>query len=141
MEARIVDVLEQLVVGAVAVTERAIAAAGTELTFMQWRVLLVVGGHPEGATVGEIAERIGAGGSPTSRLISRLKRRGVVMAQRDAVDGRVTRIKLTDSGRELRLRVLEYRRHDLESLALAQQLTPREVAAVRRLAQALAVFA
>ncbi len=133
--------MEQLVVGAVAVTERAIAAAGTELTFVQWRVLLIVGGHPEGATVGEIAARIGAGVSPTSRLISRLKRRGVVFAKRDAVDRRVARIQLTDSGRVLRRRVLEHRRRDLESLALAKQLTVADVEAVERLVQALAVFA
>ena len=78
-----IDLLERLVVGSVAITERAIAAAGTDLTFVQWRVLLIVGEQPAGATVGEIAGRIGARGSPASRLISRLKGRGVVRAERD----------------------------------------------------------
>ena len=89
------DLLERLVVGSVAITERAIAAAGTNLTFVQWRVLLIVGEQPEGATVGEIAARIGARGSPASRLISRLKERGVVVAERDAADRRVSHIRLT----------------------------------------------
>ncbi len=84
--------LERLVMGSVAITERAIAASGTDLTFVQWRVLLVVGDHDEGATIGEIASRIGAHASPASRLISRLRNRGVVATTKDDDDGRVTRV-------------------------------------------------
>jgi DNA-binding MarR family transcriptional regulator len=135
-----VDLVERLVVGSVALTERAIAAAGTNLTFVQWRVLLIVGEHPEGATVGEIATRIGARGSPASRLISRLKERGVVFAERDAADRRVAHIRLSDSGRELRSRVLDHRRRDLESLARGLSLTAADDETIRRLAQALDVF-
>lgn len=135
-----VDLLERLVVGSVAITERAIAAAGTNLTFVQWRVLLIVGEHPEGATVGEIAGRIGAHGSPASRLISRLKQRGVVVAERDAVDRRVSHIRLTERGRELRSRVLEHRRRDLETLAWSLSLTAADGETIRLLARALEVF-
>lgn len=127
-------------VGSVAITERAIAAAGTNLTFVQWRVLLIVGEHPEGATVGDIAARIGSRGSPASRLISRLKQRGVVVAERDAADGRVSHIRLSEAGRELRSRVIEHRRRDLESLAWALSLTAVDDETVRLLARALEVF-
>ena len=44
----LIGVLERLVVGSVAITARAIAAADAELTFMQWRVLLVVGEGEDG---------------------------------------------------------------------------------------------
>ena len=134
------DLLERLVVGSVAMTERAIATAGTNLTFVQWRVLLIVGEHPDGATVGEGAARIGARGSPASRLISRLKQRGVVFSERDAVDRRVAHIRLSERGRELRRRVLEHRRRDLESLAEVISLTAADDASLRRLAQAFEAF-
>lgn len=131
-----IGLLERLVVGSVAITERAIAAAGTNLTFVQWRVLLIVGEHPSGATVSEVAARIGARGSPASRLISRLKVRGVVFSERDPVDHRVVHIRLSESGRELRRRVLEHRRHDLESLAGPLLLTPTADENLRLLARA-----
>ena len=137
----LIRALERLAVGSVAVTERAIAAAGTDLTFVQWRVLLIVGEQDGGVRVGEIAERIGAHASPTSRLISRLKSRGVVMTEKDELDGRATRVRLTTVGRALRGRVLELRRHDLATLAPKLALTPREVAAIGEVARVLEWFA
>jgi DNA-binding MarR family transcriptional regulator len=131
-----IDLLERFVVGSVAITERAIAAAGTNLTFVQWRVLLIVGEHSAGATVSEVAARIGARGSPASRLISRLKERGVVFSERDAVDRRVVHVRLSERGRELRRRVLEHRRQDLESLAGPIPLPPAADENLRRLARA-----
>jgi DNA-binding MarR family transcriptional regulator len=135
-----IDLLERLVVGSVAITERAIAAAGTNLTFVQWRVLLIVGEHPSGATVSEVAARIGARGSPASRLISRLKDRGVVFSERDPVDRRVVHIRLSERGRALRRRVLEHRRRDLESLAGPISFTPTTNEDLRRLARAFEAF-
>jgi DNA-binding MarR family transcriptional regulator len=135
-----IDILERLVVGSVAITERAIAAAGTNLTFVQWRVLLIVGEHPGGATVGEIAARIGARGSPASRLISRLKQRGVVVAERDSADRRVAHIRLSERGRELRTRVLDLRRRELENLAGRLALADAGQEAIRSLAQALEAY-
>jgi DNA-binding MarR family transcriptional regulator len=136
-----VELLERVVVASVAITERAIAAAGTDLTFVQWRVLLIVGEHPAGATVGDIAGRIGAHESPASRLIARLKARGVVRAERDLDDRRVVRIQLTDSGRALRARVLEQRRRDLAVLAATASLTAADLTTIRKLARAAAAFA
>ena len=129
---RSIRALERLAVGSVAITERAIASAGTDLTFVQWRVLLIVGEQDGGVRVGEIAERIGAHASPTSRLISRLKSRGVVMTEKDELDGRATRVRLTTVGRALRGRVLEHRRQDLATLAPKLELTPRRGRGDRR---------
>ncbi len=131
----VVEALETLAMGFVAITERAIAAAGTDLTFVQWRVLLIVGSEEDGATVGEVAERLGAHASPASRLVSRLRRRGVVKAARDPSDRRVTRLTLTPVGRDLRQRVLDGRRRELTLLAADARLTAQEGAAIGRLAR------
>ena len=110
--------LERIVRGAVAITDRAIAAAGADLTFVQWRVLLIVGERDEGVSVSEIAFRIGGHASPASRLVSRLKRRGIVVTEKGEPDGRVTTVRLTPTGAALRARVLDHRRRELARLLL-----------------------
>jgi len=135
MDALLVDALETVAMGSVAITERAIAAAGTDLTFVQWRVLLIVGSQERGATVGEIAERLGAHASPASRLVSRLRRRGVVEATIDPADRRVTRLTLTPAGRDLRQRVLDGRRKELAILVADARLTAQDRASIDRLAR------
>jgi len=141
MNEDLVGVLERLVVGSVAITARAIAAADAELTFMQWRVLLVVGERGEGRAVGEIATRIGAHASPASRVVSRLKRRGLVSADKGDVDKRVICVRLTAAGRDLRARVLDLRGRDLADVLEAVSMTPEESEALLRLAQAFEPFA
>jgi len=137
----LVGVLERLVVGSVAITARAIAAADAELTFMQWRVLLVVGERDEGQAVGEIAARIGAHASPASRVVSRLKRRGLVSTDKGDLDKRVVCVRLTDAGRDLRARVLELRRQDIARVIAAASTTPKEAKAIAKLARSFEPFA
>jgi len=137
----LVGVLERLVVGSVAITARAIAAADAELTFMQWRVLLIVGERDEGQAVGEIALRIGAHASPASRVVSRLKHRGLVSTDRRDLDKRVVCVRLTDAGRDLRSRVLELRARDIADVLEIVSLAPEETEVVTRLARAFGPFA
>ena len=137
----LIGVLERLVVGSVAITARAIAAADAELTFMQWRVLLIVGERDEGQAVGEIAARIGAHASPASRVVSRLKRRGLVSTDKGEPDKRVVCVRLTEAGRDLRARVLALRGRDLADMLEVVSLTPEESGALARLAQAFEPFA
>ncbi len=137
----LVTILERLVVGSVAITARAIAQAGAELTFMQWRVLLVVGEHDEGAAVGEIAGRVGAHASPASRLIARLKRRGLLRTDRDSQDRRVVCVRLTEPGRELRTRVLAQRRFDLDECLRIASITTAETEGVSKVARSFEQFA
>jgi DNA-binding MarR family transcriptional regulator len=134
-------VLERLVVGSVAITARAIAAAEAELTFMQWRVLLVVGECEDGRAVGEIATRIAANASPASRVVSRLKRRGLVSTSKGEPDKRVVCVRLTAAGRDLRARVLDLRGRDLAGVLEVTSMTPEESEALARLAQAFEPFA
>jgi len=137
----LVSVLERLVVGSVAITARAIAAADADLTFMQWRVLLVVGECEDGHAFGEIATRIGAHASPASRVVSRLKRRGLVSTSKREPDKRVVCIRLTETGRNLRARVLALRGTDIADVLEIVSMTPEESKALARLAQAFEPFA
>jgi len=102
----------------VAVTTRALASTALDLTFVQWRVLVIVGEDEDGATVSEIAIRLGAEISPLSRLVGRLARRGLVATGKDERDRRVTRVNLTDAGRAIRETVLR-RRRELLAVVLA----------------------
>jgi DNA-binding MarR family transcriptional regulator len=141
MKEDLVRVLERLVVGSVAITARAIATADAELTFMQWRVLLVVGECEDGQAVGEIAARIGAHASPASRVISRLRRRGLVSTDKGDLDKRVVCVRLTAAGRALRARILALRGRDLVDVLEIVSMTPEESEALGRLAQAFEPFA
>jgi DNA-binding MarR family transcriptional regulator len=126
--------LEAVAIGSVAVTTRALATVALELTFAQWRVLAIVGERSTGATVTEIAARLGAEISPVSRLVSRLARRGLVNVRKDDRDRRVTRVTVTDAGHELRETVLERRRELLmDVLAEAGPIEPDVEAALDRI--------
>ncbi len=127
------DALESLAVGLVAVTSLALARAGVELTFAQWRVLMVVSQHDDGATVGEVATRIGSAISPASRLITRMRRRGLVVTEKDAHDHRATRVRLSDQGRAVRDRVMARRRELL--YAAVQGLEPLPPPILRQLSE------
>jgi DNA-binding MarR family transcriptional regulator len=63
-----------------------------------------------------------------------------VFSERDPVDRRVVRIRLSEPGRELRRRVLEHRRRDLEALAAPISFTPTAEEDLRRLALAFEAF-
>ena len=102
--------LEAIVYGAIAVTARALNAAGVELTLPQWRALVIVGGASSGVSISDVADRLGSELSPTSRLIGRLERRGLVTTGKTDRDRRVTRVRLTPEGWVLRGQVLERRR-------------------------------
>ncbi len=115
------DELERIVVGAVGLTTRALAQAdaGFELTFPQWRALLVLGEVADGARVGEVATRVGVTVPATSRLLRRLERRGLTTLSVDERDRRATRARLTDRGRTVRAAILAHRRAALREVASA----------------------
>lgn len=132
--------LERIVIGAVAVTTRAFSESALEITFQQWRVMVVVGESAEGATVSQVASRIGAAISPASKLVTRLKRRGLLVTSKDPADRRVTRARLTPAGIEMRDRVLEVRRVHIRRIADSLGPDTDEAAAFGRLADALVPY-
>lgn len=127
-----IEDLERIVIGAVGVTTQALeqAAPGDDLTFSQWRALLILGDAAEGCRVGEVAARVGVTLPATSRLLRRLERRDLVTLRPDETDRRATRARLTPRGREVRDAILAYRRSAL--LEIAERAgTPRARASGR----------
>ncbi len=108
-----------MTVGAVGLTTRALAhaAPSVELTFQQWRALLILGEDPNGARVGEVASRVGVTLPATSRLLRRLERRGLAVLATDDADRRATRARLTEAGASVRRDILAYRRAALRGIA------------------------
>jgi DNA-binding MarR family transcriptional regulator len=117
----LVGALERIAIGAVGVTTQALAdaAPGGELTFPQWRALLVLGEAADGARIGEVANRVGGTIPATSRLLRRLERRGLIELATDDTDRRATRARLSEAGRRVRTRILACRQTALRRVATA----------------------
>jgi DNA-binding MarR family transcriptional regulator len=111
-EPDLADHLERLFVAGVAITTRALneATPDLELTFPQWRVLLIVGESGDGATVSEVAARVGVTVPATSRQLRRLAGRGLLLIAPDQRDRRAVRARLTAEGGAVRDQILGYRR-------------------------------
>lgn len=113
------ELVERIVRAGVAITSAALAEAtpGMDLTFPQWRALLVVGDDPNGVTVSQVAGRIGVTIPATSRQLRRMERRRLVAIERDTMDRRVTRARLTPFGRSVREEILAFRRRRIADAA------------------------
>ena len=112
----LVDALETLAFGLVAITSRAVAEETShgQLTLQQWRVLVVLGAVDDGLRVSELSGRIGASGPSTSRIARRLEIRNLVATSVDPADGRAIRLHLTPTGLALRERIILRRRALIE---------------------------
>ena len=145
LEDGIDGVLERVVYGAVGITTAVLerATPDSELTFAQWRVLVVLGRHEAGLRVGEIATRIGATGSATSRLLGRMERRGLVVSGPDEQDRRAAIVRLSDAGERLRARIVQDRRDLIRQLldAHGRPLPPNLQAGLEAIAEAFARYA
>ena len=135
------DYLEQIAYASVAMTALSLVELAVEITFVQWRALVILLPNPDGLTVSEIAERLGAGLSPASRLVGRMRRRGLVATSRDPADGRIRRVALTPTGANLCRQVLARRRERLEEIARAVDADDEHTTAfLGRLARAYAPY-
>lgn len=134
---RLVDALERIVIGAVSLTTRALAEAapGADLTFPQWRAIVVLGEDDDGARVGAVALRVGTTQPATGRLLRRLERRGLVVLATDETDRRATRASLTHEGRQVRAAIIASRRAALVAIA---EMEPTDRARCDRFVEALA---
>ena len=133
------DAIEQLVFAGVALTTRALseARADLDLTLAQWRVLVVLGEEADGATISQVAGRIGVTLPATSRQLRRLQRRGLVDVRRDERDRRATRVRLTDLGQAARDDVISFRRERIAEAAASLDLDPTMASPLARIAEAL----
>ena len=136
------DLLERIVLAGVGLTSRALteATSGPDLTFPQWRVLVVLGEQDQGATLSAVAARIGVTLPATSRQLHRLQRRGLVSITPDEQDRRAARAFLTDEGCRVRLAIMRHRRARIGALVQALDLAPATLADLVRLADAFDQF-
>lgn len=135
----LIDELERIAYGTVAVTTRALAetAGPTELTFLGWRVLILLGAADEPMRLRQVAERLGASAPSASRLVRRLERRGLITTGPDSADRRGLRIGLSEAGAHLHDAVLLQRRRYLEEI-LDEPLPADVTAALATLGDRLA---
>jgi DNA-binding MarR family transcriptional regulator len=135
------DVLERLAMGVIAVTARSIATVDADLTFNQWRVLVIVGERGRGIAMSELAERTGSALSPASRVVKRMERRGWVRLTKAVDDRRVTLVHPTDAGTAVRDAVFTRRRTYLADVVSAiAPVGTDEVDVIDRIARAFAPF-
>lgn len=57
--------------------------------------------NEDGLTPSELAQRLGVQPATVSKMLSRMERSGLISGCRDATDGRITRLHLTDAGQAL----------------------------------------
>lgn len=110
LDERVITAIERVIVGGVAITARALGDETSDLTLMQWRVLVVVGEQETGLHVGMVGQRIGTTPPSASRIIRRLEDRGLIELVRDESDRRFMLVRLTRKGRALRATLVDRRR-------------------------------
>ncbi len=133
---RVITAIERVIVGGVAITARALGDETSDLTLMQWRVLVVVGEQETGLHVGMVGQRIGTTPPSASRIIRRLEDRGLIELVRDESDRRFMLVRLTRQGRALRATLIERRRSLIRTA-----LQSRNAALPSDLAEALEAIA
>jgi DNA-binding MarR family transcriptional regulator len=126
---RVVDAVERIILGGVAITARALDTKIQDLTFPQWRVLTIVGEHEANAHVKGVGQHAGVSAPSASRLLRRLEDRGLIELQRDAQDRRFMRVRLTEAGQAMRTQVIERRRVLIrDALGSFEESLPTDVA-------------
>jgi DNA-binding MarR family transcriptional regulator len=90
-------------------------SASSELSRQQM-VLLHTLFINHGATVGELAEDLELSASATTLAVNRLEQMGMIERQRDGVDRRVVRLKLSESGQKLTAEMWRCKREILKQM-------------------------
>jgi DNA-binding MarR family transcriptional regulator len=125
---RVVDAVERIILGGVALTARALDGEVQDLTFPQWRILTIIGEHEANTHVKGVGQRAGVSAPSASRLLRRLEDRGLIELQRDAQDRRFVRVRLTEAGHAARNHVIERRRVLIrDALGAFEETLPADV--------------
>ena len=135
----VADSLEQIIFAGVAMTTVAIASArpGFDLTFPQWRVVVILGAAPEGARISDVARQVGVTLPATSRQLHRLERRGLVTVTRDERDRRAAVARLTVEGERARASIIADRKALIVAAATPLESDPAMRRELARVAEAL----
>jgi len=125
---RVIAALERVILGGVAITARALDGEAEDLSFPQWRVLMILGEQEADSHVGGVGDRVGVSAPSASRLLRRLEGRGLIELQRDVRDRRYMRVHLTADGRAVFDRVIQRRRALIQqALEAADGQLPRNL--------------
>jgi DNA-binding MarR family transcriptional regulator len=103
-------------------------------------VLVVVGEQDDGATLSDVAARVGVTLPATSRQLRRLARRGLVEIVADPHDRRASRARLTAAGAGVRRAIMEFRRAQIRVLTRPMKLSEATIADLTRIADAFDGF-
>lgn len=103
-----------------AVAARSIAAAGHDITVLQYRVLVVLASKGPARPV-DLAEALAISSSATTRLCDRLLRKGLLSRARESetADRRAVRLRLTARGVALLDEVTSRRRAEIARIVAA----------------------
>lgn len=138
LKSALLDQLEGLAVELVSVTNRAIAeVAAGEVSFPQWRLLIVLGSAAAPLRVREIARRVSATMPSASRLVERMERRGLVTSRPDPTDGRGRLVALSARGEQMRRQVTARRRTLIEEGLVGFDAPTDLVGALARITEGL----
>ncbi len=96
------------------------------LTYPQYLVMMVLW-EEDGQSVSEIGERLFLDSATLTPLLKRLEGMGLLSRRRAADDERRVRVRLTEQGRELRIRAEAIP----EAVACASQCQPEELMALK----------
>lgn len=96
---------------------------GLEVTPSQMNALVVLY-DPKDLPMGELAEQLGLTESAATRLVDRLLRMNLVRRDRDEVDRRVVRVRLSSYGRQLA--DLVFKRREEQFTRFAERLNSEE---------------
>ena len=111
---------------------------GLEVTPAQMNALVVLY-EPQNLPMGELAEQLGLTESAATRLVDRLLRMNLVRRDRDEVDRRVVRVRLSSYGRQLADLVFKRREEQFTRFAVRLAATERQNL-IQGLSALLAVF-
>jgi DNA-binding MarR family transcriptional regulator len=87
-----------------------------DLTFTQFKTLMLLAHEPDELSVKEISERLGISLPAASRAVDPLVKRGFVERDEDLIDRRVKRVRPTKQGDRLVQRLIETRIKAFEQL-------------------------
>lgn len=100
-------------------------ASELELTFTQFKALMLLAHEPTALSVKDVSERLGISFPAASRAVEPLVKRGIVERAEDPVDRRVKRVRTTSDGDRLVERLIATRIKSFESMLDGFSVTER----------------
>jgi DNA-binding MarR family transcriptional regulator len=135
----VAESLDRIVAAGIALTTVAIAGArpGPELTFPQWRVIVILAAAGEPLRMSQVARGIGVTLPAMTRQLRRMERRGLVGVAPDPSDRRAIVVRLTEAGEEVRAAIIGSRLAQISARTGPLEAEPSLREALDRAATAL----